>query len=182
MLRIIFTILTVACGLNCLAEDALLIDDMQSAREWCDNTSLQNIEGIWEFPEDMTRVLVSRDMITPYRYNIILIDSPDTRLIPGETIGYMQASASPAKFEMGIYRTKLNKKLSQLGKCLAQLDDKNGAILVSGRKISFSIGSRWLLPSFWRLVKLSLKDPLESLPKGLVKVYPNPVRSFPDYL
>lgn len=157
-------------------------DDLDRAKKWCDDNMLMNVEGIWEFPEDMTRVLIKKDSVRPNRFDIIVLESPDTRIRPGESMGYLQCSAASDKFEMGIYRTRMKQTLSQLGTCLAELKDKDGAIYVSGKKAKFSIGSRWILPSFWKIVRISVKNPLESLPKGLVRLYPNPVKEKPYYL
>lgn len=156
---------------------------MGAAQEWCDEAMLDKIEGIWEFPDDHTKVLICRSQYDKSLYDVIVVEAEDVRLIPGENIGYLKKSATQDKFEMGLFRGR-NKKgiLAELGKCFAQYDDKNNALLVKGRSIKLSIGSRWLLPAFWRLIKVSVKDPLESLPKGLVKIYPVNHKMQPDYL
>jgi hypothetical protein len=158
------------------------ICDMQAARDWCDRTMLHRVEGVWRYPDDQTTVLVRRSAAGDGRYDIVVVESPDTRLQPGETIGYLEATPVGTKFEMGVYRTKTGGVLRELGRCAAELNDKEDALLVKGRKLKFSLGSRWLLPSFWRLIRITLKDPLESLPKGLVRVYPPGARRQPDYL
>lgn len=158
------------------------IADMQAAREWCDRTMTHRIEGIWEFPDDHTRVLIRRDDSRQGRYDIVAIESEDTRILPGESIGYLQESALPEKFEMGLFRSRRAGVLSELGKCLAELNDSKDALLVKGREIKFSLNTRWLLPSFWRIIRIGLKDPLESLPKGLVRIYPAKGHRQPDYL
>ena len=158
------------------------ICDMQAARDWCDRTMLHRVEGVWSYPDDQTTVLVRRSAASDGRYDIVVVESPDTRLQPGETIGYLEATPVGTKFEMGVYRTKTGGVLRELGRCAAELNDKEDALPDKGRKLKFSLGSRWLLPSFWRLIRITLKDPLESLPKGLVRVYPPGARRQPDYL
>lgn len=158
------------------------ICDMGAAREWCDRTMLHRVEGIWEYPDDQTRVLVCRSAAYDNRYDIVVVESPDTRLVPGEAIGYMQASPVPTKFEMGLFRSRQKGILADMAKCLAELTEKDDAIVVRGRKLRFSLASRWFLPSFWRAVRVSLKDPLESLPRGMVRIYPTGTRRQPDYL
>lgn len=158
------------------------ICDMQSAREWCDDTMLRRVEGIWEYPDDETSVVIKRSATQKGHYDIIVVESADTRVSPGECIGYLVESPDPTAFEMGLFRSKRNGLLAELGKCLARLGDNDSSILVKGRKLRFSIASRWLLPSFWKLIKVSLKDPLESLPKGMVRIYPETSPRQPDYL
>lgn len=159
-----------------------VVCDMRAAREWCDRTMLHRVEGVWEYPDDQTRVLVRRSAGSDSRYDIVVVETPDTRLTPGETIGYIESTPVVTKYEMGVYRTKTGGVLRELGRCAAELSEKEDALLVRSRKVKFSIGSRWLLPSFWRLLRLTVKDPLETLPKGLVRVYPRGVRRQPDYL
>lgn len=157
------------------------ISDIVAAREWCDANMLHRVEGIWEFPEDETTVLVCRSNITPHRYDIIVVSSPDTRLTPGETVGYLHESADSDKFEMALYRTKLEGTLKEPGKCLATLRDNDNSIVAQGRKAKFSLRTWSILPSFWRMVRMSVNDPLENLPKGMLRVYPSSSRQ-PDYL
>lgn len=161
---------------------AVEICDMGAARDWCDRAMLRNVEGIWEFPEDKTRVLIRRALAEDNRYDIIVIESPDTRLHPGDNIGSLLNTPLPSKFEMSLYRTKERGILANPGKCLAEFDDKNGAMIVKGRKMKFSLASRWFLPSFWRAIRVTVKDPLSDLPKGLTRIYPQSVKRDPDYL
>lgn len=180
MKRICLTLCLIAT-LN-LAALAVRVCDMGVAREWCDRTMLHRIEGIWEYPDDQTRVLVCRSLADDNRYDIVVVESPDTRLVPGETIGYMQASPVPTKFEMGLFRSRQKGILADMAKCLAELTENDDAIVVRGRKVRFSLSGRWFLPSFWRAVRVSLKDPLESLPRGMMRVYPSGPNRQPDYL
>ena len=175
-------ILTLLIAAHAAAIRADSITDMGAARDWCDSTMTHRVEGIWEFPEDETRVLVRKQTASATRYVITVVESPDTRLVPGEEIGQMQASPDPTKFEMTLYRTKLKGAAGNPGKCLAVLDEKNDALLVQGRKMKFSLASRWFLPSFWRAVRISVKNPLDALPRGMVRIYPANSRRQPDYL
>ena len=176
----IFIVLLLAFGLD---SNAQKICDMGAARDWCDGAMLDDMEGIWEYPDDHTKVLLRLSATDSSKYDIIVVETPDVRLEPGEKIGYLLKSPAQDKFEMGVYRTKLNKGvLSELGKCYAQYSSKDDALLVQGRGLKLSLGSRWLLPAFWRMIRISIKDPLKSLPKGLVRIYPNAKRRTPDYL
>lgn len=163
----------------CAAE----ISDMQAAREWCDRTMLHRVEGIWEFPEDQTHVLIRRSLTDNNSYEIIVVDSPDTRLHAGDNIGSLTNSPVSAKFEMTLCRTLTRGILANPGKCLAELKESENAMLIKGKRMKFTLASRWFLPSFWRAVRVSVKNPLDELPRGLVRVYPqNGSRREPDYL
>lgn len=158
------------------------IVDMGFARDWCDRTMLRKVEGIWEYPTDHTRVLVRRSSYSDTRYDIVVVESADTRLTPGETIGYLQESPSSSKFEMGLYRTKTKGKFNELGKCLAEYNSGDDAIIVKSPKLKVSLSSRWFLPNFWRALKVNLSNPIESLPQGMVRIYPENRKRQPSYL
>jgi hypothetical protein len=177
--RVIISILLYACSIPACGQ---AVSDMGIAREWCDRTMTHRIEGIWEFPQDETRVLIRRSAGTDNRYDIIVVESPDTRLQPGENIGYLQISPLSTKFEMALYRNRQKGILGSPGKCLAELNEKEDALIIQGRKMKFSLGSRWFLPAFWRSVRISLKNPLNALPKGMIRIYPKTTRRQPDYL
>ena len=181
--KIFFLIaIIIAFAFNLPAKE-IEISDMGAAEEWCDNALLDRLEGIWEYPSDYTSVLIRKSTTDKGQYDIIVVESYDTRLKAGDKIGYLKASADPDKFEMGLYRTKSEKGIfGELGKCLAQFNENKDALITQVRSFKFSLGSRYLLPSFWKMIKISVKDPLESLPKGLVKVYPSSRRKQPDYL
>lgn len=158
------------------------ICDMGMARAWVDDAMLRRVEGIWEFCGDDTRVLIRRAGYDDNLYDIIAIETPDTRVQPGDVIGYLKASPVGTKFEMSVCRGGERGVLAEPGKCLAELNEREDAILVKGRKMKFSLASRWFLPSFWRAVRLSVKNPLDNLPEGLVRVYPEPTGREPEYL
>lgn len=179
----ILVVLTLAAICVNNASTAAEISDMGNAKEWCDKSMLDKLEGIWEYPEDHTSVLIKRSGTDQSLYDILVIETPDTRLKAGDKIGYLRISPDPDKYEMCVFRTKKANGITQeMEKCLAQFNDKGNALLVKGRSLKFSLGSRYLLPAFWRLLKITYKDPLESLPKGLIRLYPSAKRRQPDYL
>lgn len=155
---------------------------MGMAKEWCDAEMLLPIEGVWEFPDDHTRVLVKSTSLSDTKYDIIVIESPDTRLTPGESVGYIQESPVSSKFEMALYRDKVNGVFAELGKCLAEYQSKDDAIVIHSPKVKLSVSARWLLPKFWRILKLSYDNPLDALPHGMVRIYPRSLARRPAYL
>lgn len=158
------------------------VSDMGAARDWCDSAMLHRIEGIWEFTADETKVLVRRMPGRTTEYEIIVIESPDVRLHPGEAIGSIKASASASKFDMFLCTGRRNDLPGDPRHCLVTLDDKNGVMITESSKIKLSLSSRWFLPSFWRALRVSVKNPLDALPRGLVRIYPVENRREPDYL
>lgn len=175
-------LMTLSVSLPVLAEQQVEISDMGRAMEFCDRAMLGKIEGIWEFPEDNTRVLIRRSTAEPNLYDIIVVETPDCRLRPGDVIGYLRGSALSTKFEMGLFRTKTEGILSDLRKCLAEYNSKEDALLVKAPKIKLKLRSRWFLPSFWRAVSIGIDNPAGNIPKGLVRIYPSPIPRDPSYL
>lgn len=156
--------------------------DMGMARDWCDSQMLQSVEGIWEFPSDGSKVLVRKSKAHPRRYDLIVIDTPDTRLTPGETIGTLTESPVSSKFELELFRNRVKGILANPGKCMAEYLSKEDALVITQRKIKLSLASRWFLPSFWRALRVNFKDPLEQLPRGMVRIYPSSKPRKTDYL
>lgn len=158
------------------------IADMGMAREWCDRSMLQAVEGIWEFPADGTTVLIRHSATMPRGYELIVVETPDTRLQPGDLIGTLRESASSSKFELELFRNHERGVLANPGKCLAEYVEADDALVITARKLSISMSPRWLLPSFWKSIRVSMKKPLNQLPKGLIRIYPTPERCKIDYL
>ena len=158
------------------------IADMGMAREWCDISMLQSVEGIWEFPADETRVLIRRSPTSVHVYDIIVIDTPDTRLNPGEVSGTLKESPVASKVELDLFRNRLKGILANPGKCLAEYVANDDALVITARKIKLSLASRWFLPSFWKALRVNFKDPLDQLPRGMVRIYPTSKPRKTDYL
>lgn len=159
-----------------------LVCNMKVAREWCDGSMLSPIEGIWEYPSDATVVMIRKSATDRLNYDIILIESADTRLWPGEVVGYLKASASESKYEMGLYRDRKKGLLSNPGKCMAIFHQNSGRMEIEKPKIKFSIKSFWFLPSFWKALRISFDNPADKLPAGMIKIYPDNIIHEPDYL
>ncbi len=167
-----------------------LICDIIGAREWCDTTALQPIEGIWIYPEDNVTVLVRRlsdtDRIAYRTYDICVVDTPDCSMTPGESIGFLEGTADAKAFRLRLFTKRKKGKLSGLLDCAARLsDDEN--LRVESPKFKFRLGSLSILPKFWRIVRVSIDNPASKLPVGMVRIYPSydgngSSRSTPRYL
>lgn len=150
------------------------ICDEGQARIYCDTTTLHRIEGIWEFPDDQTRVLIRRRP-ADNGYDMVVVASADCRLTPGEILGEVKATAEPGTYELAISRKKVGGVLTDPGKCRARLADNEASLTFKPRKLSLNIGSFYLLPRFWRMFRFKIND--VEIPKGMVRVYPVPYGS-----
>lgn len=148
--------------------------DEGQAQTYCDTTTLHRIEGIWEFPDDQTRVLIRRQPVGN-SYDMVVVASADCRLNPGEILGSVRPSAEPGTYEMSISRKKVRGVFTDPGKCVAKLADNESSLTFKPRKISLNIGSFYLLPRFWRMFRFKIND--VDIPRGMVRVYPVPYGS-----
>lgn len=146
--------------------------DVSAALEYCRDATLDRLEGLWEFPEDETKVLIKKSDIR-YEYDIIVVSTPDCRLIPGEKVGTLAGSPDPDKFRLSLHCSRKYGLLTDTRSCLAEFRKNDGALVITPGKLSVSLrGVSWLLPRFWRMLRLSYKNPLDKLPAGLIRLYP----------
>lgn len=159
--------------------------DMGRAMDYCRGRELRAVEGIWEFPDDETRVLIRVNGYNTHRYDVILITSPDCRLNPGEKIGELEASPEKGKMKLSLFAARKDGILSDSRNCMAEFRDADDAILIHPRKIDISLVRRAtsLLPKFWKLLgTVSVDNPVGDLCRGLIRVYPRRSQSEPVYL
>ena len=146
--------------------------DLAAAREYCDSVSLLPVEGIWEYPEDGLTVLARR-LPAEGSYELIAIDSDDTRVRPGDIVGTMQSSPDPGVFRLTLATHDITHNLGLPAECLATLSKDGDAIYVKMRKRSLKLSPTWILPRFWRIARIKTTDPLEKLPAGMIRLYPS---------
>lgn len=169
-----------ALGQNSTAEPP--VADMGMARQWCDQALLQRIEGVWEFPSDRTRVLIRRSAKDPRQYDLIAVETPDVRIMPGTSLGSMRETPDPVKFELSLHRDLRDAIKGVAGSCLATLSASGDAITVCAPEWKFKFNPRWFLPGFWRAIVISRNKAGISIPAGMLKVYPKPITRSIDYL
>lgn len=161
------------------------IADIGAATDYCRSHELTAIEGIWEFPDDETKVLIKSDGFTDRQYDIILLSSADTRIKPGECIGKLEKSADSGKYKLALYAARKDGILSDSRSCVAEFNPQKEIILIKPRKISLSILRRSassFLPKFWRLISVSTENPLNDLHRGLIRIFPRENPENPFYL
>lgn len=171
--RVATTLLMALVGVGGFSQD-LRCADIDYARQWCDATVLAGPEGIWEFPEDETTVLVSRSSNRKGFYDIFVISTPDCRLHAGDLLGELRNSVDRNKFRLSLFCRRKDNLLTDSRECLATLSDDGYAMHIAGKKYKISLRNIYILPKFWRMVRVSVDNPLDKLPEGMVKVYPSP--------
>ncbi len=151
------------------------ISDLGMAMDYCRENPIDRIEGIYEFPEDNTVVLIRCAEPRQRMYELIVVSTPDCRLNPGEKIGEMNGTVDPDKFRLALFTSRKNGILSEPNDCTAQFDESDGALRIEKKKLKFSPRLSRFLPKFWRIISLfTIDDPTTKLPQGLIKIFPSP--------
>ena len=148
------------------------IADKQAAMEYLQRNPLDAVEGIWEFPEDETTVLIKRSADKNRSYDIILLTTPDCRLSPGEKIGYVEQTSDPKKFKLHIYISRKYGVLSDIRICVGRYSEKDEAFFIDPRTVSIKLNT----------LKVKVNDPTTDLPKGMVRTHPRQEPESPIYL
>lgn len=159
--------------------------DLLEAQSLCDAVPLQSAEGIWEIPSENMSVLIMRAKDSSgnhpvRRYAITVIDTPDVRLQPGDTIGWLESSGDPKKFAMTLYTHRNASSLMQPARLLAELSSDEDSFRLKAEKWSVKFNISLMLKSFWRIVKLQHDNPLRNLAAPMVRLYPKPYRIMND--
>lgn len=155
------------------SESSLPIDP-ESAKQWCDENPLDPIEGIWIYPSDKVIVLISKSGSLEFPYDITVLQSADNSLIPGETIGRVQLTADPKQFELSIFSSRKKGILSKPRKCAAKLLADDSGLQVASSKITWQFYPLSIIPGFWKMLRFRKSNPLDQLPVGMQKLYPQP--------
>ncbi len=148
------------------------------AKAYCDSRYLDKFEGIWEFVGDDVFVLLYHDSDDKYHYKMVVVDWCDATVLPGSMLGSVTRTADKNQVIVRIY-TRWNGKrgLQSMHDYVAKVSE-NGRIIniehsEKERGWRFSFNPTAILPFFRGLFRLSYSQPNESLPCGMVKVYPS---------
>ena len=141
-------------------------------REWCDQSALSPVEGIWEYPDDGAKVCIQADPTSPGSFTITMISTPDCRLEYGDLIGRLHPTIDTKQFRLEQFTHKDELRLTNAKECAATLSADGESLRIKSPKLKLRININTLLPRFWRMVRVSYDDPTDKLPAGLVKVYP----------
>lgn len=157
--------------LSAMAASAQIATE-EEARAWCDSGVLSAVEGIWDYPSDDVRVLIKSDASRPEVYAVTVLSTPDCRLNPGDRIATLHPTADSRRFRLEQMTRKDIIGLIHPRDCAATLSTDGESLIVKSPKLKLKIMPYTLLPRFWRLVRVSEKNPADDLPAGMVKVYP----------
>lgn len=151
--------------------------DLNSAAQLCSSLPITSIEGIWEYPDDEIYLLILKDKWEKGRYNVYVIDAVDCRLKPGMKIGEATESPDPLQFRLSLC-SGIKKGVPGVAKdCLAKLNKNGEALYISSPKLKIVITPSILMPRLWNYLRLtprvSVSNPVEKLPDGWRKIYPN---------
>ena len=160
--------------------------DIEKAREICRQLPLDNVEGVWLYPDDNVTVLILNDQndtgnIRFPSYSISVVETSDARLHPGEVIGKLESTADESVYKIELSTEKKNDFLLKPKSCLASLSKNGDSFIIKKQKSPFkgriNFNFNRLLPGFWKIVSLgvSQQNSRESLtpPVGMIKIYPS---------
>ena len=160
--------------------------DIDMAKEICADLPLENVEGVWLYPEDNITVMIlnendkERKNLLPV-YSISVVQTSDSRLHPGDEIGKLFATADENVFKIELSTEKNNELLLKPKSCLATLSKDGDTFFIkrekSPVKARLNLNFNRLLPGFWKIVStgISSSDKGNSVqyPVGMVKIYPS---------
>lgn len=147
------------------------VRDIDAAMLFCRSNPISRVEGVWQFADKLTSVLIARDPFATSRFILRIIDADDARVLPGDTIGFLDITPEPDKFRLRL-RTGADFKKHAID-CAATLSKDNNGLTIRRPKVKIEPSPTMLLSRFWRIVKVRFADPAAELPQGLIRIYPN---------
>lgn len=158
--------------------------DIDKAKEVCDELPLEEIEGIWLYPEDNITVLIlsSGEGLNHEMpgYSISVIETTDARLHPGEIIGRLITTPEERKYKIELFTERKNDFLLKPKSCIATLNKEGDALVIKKQKSPFkgrlNLNFNRLLPGFWKIVStgISVNGSGSVNPAvGMMKIYPS---------
>lgn len=159
--------------------------DIDKAREICDRSPLESVEGIWIYPDDNVTVLIlHRDDVDENKfpqYDISVVKTTDVRIRPGEVIGSLTATPDKDIYKIELATESKNDYLLKPKSVLATLNKDRDALIIKKQKVPFkgrlNFNFNRLLPGFWKIVSMGISQRENSNsaqpPVGMVKIYPS---------
>lgn len=157
------------CGAKSGAPEGRTEMHIGNAVTYCDSHSLSAVEGIWRFGEDDLIVLIRESGFE--RYEMIVVDSNSSSLVPGMIFGELMRSGEDNKFKMTVYGRGGVLKHNRV--ILATLNGNADMIGLHKGKIDFRVNLLGYLPYLSRMLRLRYDDPSRNLVPGLFKIYPS---------
>lgn len=158
--------------------------DMDMAKEICGGLPLEDVEGVWIYPEDKVTVLVLNDGKQPdgglASYTVSVVETSDARLKPGEVIGKLTATSEERVYKIELSTEKKNDLLLKPKAVMATLSKDGDSFSFKRQKsplkarLNFNFSR--LLPGFWKMISTGISssgNSSVSLPVGMVKIFPS---------
>lgn len=172
-------VLAITAGAATPPEKAVVLSgiDEDSMRTRLSETDLQPLEGLWYYPTEQMTLAIEKTGDSGSHaesYRLIMIESPDTHLLPGTVIGYAEPSVVSGKFRLWLYTQRDRTTLLHPMECVATLSSDAGALTFEQPKwkVKVRLNLARFLPSIFRTVSISPEKEKETLPEGFKKVYP----------
>ena len=160
--------------------------DPEMAKEICDELPLENVEGLWLYPDDKVSVLILNDReeegnLQFPSYSISVVETSDAALNPGEEIGRLYATTDENTYRIELYTEKKNGLLLKPYSCIATLSKDGDSFTIKKQKSPFkgrlNLNFNRLLPGFWKIISTGIspagnRNALEP-PVGMLKIYPS---------
>ena len=150
----------------------------------CNDRPLDNLEGIWIYPDDRVTVLIlkkdqpERISALP-EYSIRVIEGEDSRLVPGMEIGSLASTPNNNTFKIELMTEEKNNILLKPQSCLASLSKEGDNLIIKKDKTPFKLRLNFnfnrLLSGFWKIVSIGLNKNTQNTepPVGMIKIFPS---------
>ena len=184
-LVLITLLLIFVSGSSILAKSPYVAYDIDMAKEICADLPLENVEGIWVYPDDQVTVMILNEQDKSSRnsfptYSITVVETSDARLHPGEEIGKLYGTVDEYTFRIELSTEKKNDLLLQPKSCLATISKDGDKFTIKKQKSPIkgrlNLNFNRLLPGFWKIVSTGISTSNGSsiqAPVGMVKLFPS---------
>lgn len=180
-LKSFILLILISGGYLCAAPQTVAYD-IDMAEEICKQLPLENVEGIWLYPEDKVKVMVLKDRnsidMTPV-YEISVVETEDVRLRPGEILGHLYATPQENTFKIELNTERKNDLLLKPKTVTATLSASGDSFIFKRQKSPFkarlNLNFNRLLPGFWKIISTGVTQTTGNVeqPTGMIKIYPS---------
>lgn len=150
----------------------------QTVIEYCDTRPIDNLEGLWSFPDDNVLLFIKKnsrpaDYADRCHYSIIVVEAEDQYLTPGQEIGYLSITPDAEIYRMWLFTELISGLPAVPQECVATLVEDAQDLTFRKKEHRVKFNPLGILPNFWKIIKVQTSDPVKNLPKGFVKIHPS---------